>query len=132
MKVKDRMIRNVVTINANDSIKEALDLMRQKGFRRLPVVEKGVLVGMIVEHDAEIFLCRPGGYPETPVSWAMSSKYIFTIGPEDDIISAAKLMLDKKISSLPILEEEKIVGIITVTDMLQVVIDTCSSQNQLL
>lgn len=129
MKVKDRMIRDVVTINAEASIKEALTLMQKKGFRRLPVLEEGSLVGIIVEHDIEKLLCRPNGYPETPVSWVMSYKYVFTTSPEDDIAFAAKLMLDKKISSLPVLEEKKIVGIITIADMLQVVIDTCSTQN---
>lgn len=128
MKVKDKMVRNVVTVNADVSIKEALNLMRTKDCRRLPVLDnKGTLVGIVVEHDIEKVLCRPGGYPETPVSWAMSYKYVFIVNPEDDIVSAAKLMLDKKISSLPVLDEGKIVGIITSADMLQVVIDTYSS-----
>ncbi|WP_018087054.1 CBS domain-containing protein [Desulfurispora thermophila] len=127
MKVKDRMVRDVVTINANASIKEALTLMQKKGLRRLPVLENGRLVGVIVEHDIEKVLTRPGGYPETPVSWAMSYKYIFTAGPEDDIKTAARLMLDKKISCLPVVENGRLVGIITETDLLNAFIELCSA-----
>ena len=126
MKVQDKMTRNVVTVGPDNTLKEALNLMKE-GFNRLPVVENGNLVGIIVKNDVEKALHRPGYYPETPVSWVMTKKVI-TIRPQDDLILAATTFINYKISALPVLDGNNLVGIISDADILQAFIEVVQAK----
>jgi acetoin utilization protein AcuB len=117
VKVRDVMTTQVITVRARDTLKKALEIMIEHDFRRLPVVEDGVLAGMLVQHDIEKALRQPGIIPETPVEWVMSKNPLI-IGPDDDIILAALILRDYKISGLPVMDGEELVGIITDTDIL--------------
>jgi acetoin utilization protein AcuB len=128
MKVKDRMTRNVVTVRPDNSLKEALDLMKQRFINRLPVIDNGVLVGIIVKNDIEKALHRPGCYPETPVSWIMSQN-IITVHPDDDLVSAAAIFKNRKISALPVLDGNNLVGIITDTDVIKTFIEIMQTKS---
>jgi len=123
MKVKDYMTQNVFTANPKSTLKETLNIMNENGFRGMPVVdENGILVGIIVKHVIEKSLHRPGIIPETPVEWIMT-KELVTAKPDDDIIIAALKIIDKKIGGLPVVVENKLVGIITDSDIMQALIN---------
>lgn len=122
MKVKDIMIRDVITVDDRKPISLALALMHEKGIRRLPVLADNKLVGMIVQHDIEKALHRPGVIAETPVDWIMT-KHPQIIGPDDDLVTAARLLIDNKISGLPVMEGEHLVGIISEIDILSIMVD---------
>ncbi|MCR4400618.1 MAG: CBS domain-containing protein [Syntrophomonadaceae bacterium] len=127
MKVRDRMTSEVITVRARVSLQEALHIMREHNFRRLPVVESGRLVGMVVQHDIEKALRQPGMVPEAPVEWVMTRDPL-SIGPDDDIVLAALLLKDHKISGLPVMEDGRLVGIITDTDLLQAFIEVMQNR----
>lgn len=122
MKVKDVMTADVVSVSARCSLQEALEIMRDKGLRRLPVIEGDELVGIIVQHDIEKALRRPGTIYETPVEWVMTRPPLQVIGPEQDVVEAAQRMIDTKVSCLPVMENDRVVGIISETDILNLFI----------
>lgn len=122
LKVKDLMTRQVISINDRLSIEEALQKMHEHGIRRLPVTVDGKLVGMIVEHDIEKAMRRPGVIPQTPVDWIMTKKVI-TANAEEEITIAVQKLIKYKISGLPVVEGEQLIGIISEMDILKAFID---------
>lgn len=120
MKVKDLMTTELITVDSRKSIDYALRLMREYNIRRLPVVEGGRLLGMIVQHDIEIALRRPGVIPETPVDWVMT-KELWTTTPEADLAEAIGELITHKISALPVLDGSSLVGLISEIDVLRMV-----------
>lgn len=122
MKVKDIMIRDVITVDDRKPISFALALMHEKGIRRLPVLADEKLVGMIVQHDIEKAFNRPGVIAETPVDWIMT-KHPITITPEDDLVTAARILIRNKVSGLPVMEGDHLVGIVSEIDILKVLVE---------
>jgi len=120
MKVKDLMTTELITVDSRKSIDYALRLMREYNIRRLPVVEGGRLLGMIVQHDIEIALRRQEVIPETPVDWIMTKK-LWTTTPEADLTEAIDELITHKISALPVLEGSSLVGLISEIDVLRMV-----------
>ena len=96
--------------------------MHEHGIRRLPVTVDGKLVGMIVEHDIEKAMRRPGVIPQTPVDWIMTKKVI-TANAEEEITIAVQKLIKYKISGLPVVEGEQLIGIISEMDILKAFID---------
>lgn len=134
MRVKDRMSKDVVTISLDASISEAFRLMKEKNIRRLPVIEKGRLVGIITLSDlnkaapsqATSLSIFELNYllAKTKVKDVFSrDQELFTVGPEDYIEIAAKLMLAQQVSGLPVVADGKLVGIITETDLFRALVD---------
>lgn len=134
MKVKDRMSKNVVTIALDGSINEAFRLMKEKNIRRLPVMEKERLVGIITLSDlnkaapsqATSLSIFELNYllAKTRVKDIFSpEKELHTVGPDDYIEVAAKLMLAQQVSGLPVVDDGRLVGIITETDLFRAIID---------
>lgn len=125
--VREVMTTEVVTIGANDSIGAALERMRAGGFRRLPVIEDGRLVGIITDRDLRLatnspLVLREKWYSDfilesVKVKSCMTPDPV-TIAPEAPLVEAAALMRAKKYGGLPVVENEALVGIVTVTDLL--------------
>jgi len=118
VKVKDIMTARVISIESRKTIGDALELMVENGIRRLPVLAQGTLVGMIVQHDIEKALRSPGFVCETPVDWVMN-KDVVTVTPQTDLTEAIRLLLEHKISGMPVMENGIMVGIISETDILR-------------
>ncbi|MGE5403827.1 MAG: CBS domain-containing protein [Candidatus Saccharibacteria bacterium] len=122
MKVNEAMHAPVITVTPHNSLQETLEIMRDNNLRRLPVLEGNELVGIIVQHDIEKALRRPGTIYESPVDWVMTKTPIYTIEPGASIVEAARMMKDLKISAIPVVEAERLVGIISDTDILEIFI----------
>jgi acetoin utilization protein AcuB len=119
MLVGKRMTRNVATITPGDYLATARVKMEMGGFRRLPVVTEGKLVGIITDRD----LRQHTGYLErTKVNAAMTEKVV-TVAPQTTLEEATQLMLTHKIGGLPVVEKDQLVGIITASDILQTFLD---------
>ncbi len=127
MRIRDIMTPDPVTISPNHSIGAALARMRRGGFRRLPVVEKEKLVGIITDRDLRLamnspFIMREGWYDSylmehIEVRSCMTPDPI-TVDAEEDILSAVRLMRTQKIGGMPVIADGALVGIITETDLL--------------
>lgn len=132
MYVKNRMTSNPYTVSPDTTIAEALELMRHNGIRKLPVVKGGELVGIVTEREmlevspskATTLSVFEVNYllGKTKVSQAMT-KDLVTITPDSLLEEAALLMRDNNISTLPVLEGEKLCGIITETDIFNAFIE---------
>jgi acetoin utilization protein AcuB len=126
MYVKNKMTSNPYTISPDATIAEALELMRNNGIRKLPVIKGGELVGIVTEREmlevspskATTLSVFEVNYllGKTKVSQVMT-KDVVTITSDALLEEAALLMRDNNISALPVLEGEKLCGIITETDI---------------
>jgi acetoin utilization protein AcuB len=133
MQVKDRMTPNPVTLIEDASFQDALHLMKEKKIRRLPVVAKdGHLVGIVVQKD--LFSASPSSATSLSifeVHYLLSklkmknvmTKRVVTVGDDCPLEEAARIMVDYKIGCLPILKDDKLVGIITETDIFKTFVE---------
>lgn len=119
MLVSNRMTKDPVTVSGGDLLIQARLKMQKGGFRRLPVVSDGQLVGVITDRDMR----EHAGYLDrTKVTTAMSKKPT-TVTPATTVEAAAQLLLKQKIGGLPVVEKSHLVGIITTSDILQAFLD---------
>ena len=122
------MTRDPVTVSSTDSIRVAVDRMQEKKCRRLPVVDKGTLVGIVSDRDLRRatnspLVLRERWYDDfmldhIPVRACMTENPV-TVTPQTAIVVVAKLVLERKFGGLPVLEGDKLVGIVTETDLLK-------------
>lgn len=134
MKVKDRMTTEVKVVQLDTSLNEAFRIMKESNIRRLPVQDKGKLVGITTLSDlnqaapssATSLSVHELNYllAKTKIKDILPKKQtVFTVTPETYIETAAKIMRQNKISGLPVLEGDELVGIITETDVFDALID---------
>ena len=130
MKVRDLMSAEVATVLRNDQLLIADDLMRLGRIRHTPVLDEatGEVVGVLSQRD--LFrgaLARSLGYGEHAQQKVLGMLRVkdvmtndpLTIGPDAAIADAARLMLDRKLGCLPVVEGGKLVGILTESDFVR-------------
>jgi acetoin utilization protein AcuB len=127
MKVKDIMVKEVATLDVNDELSLANDIMRLGRIRHLPVVDGPRLVGIISERDLfRSSLAQALGYGTKATRDLMKTLRIkdvmvtpvITVSPETELKDAVELMINKKIGCLPVVEDDQLVGLVTETDIL--------------
>lgn len=122
MKIYTLMIPNPITITANAPIPEAIELMKINSIRHLPVVSEGnQLEGFLTLADLKQGLI-PSMLGDLTLQDLMIRKPI-TVGPDDEIETAAQLIYQHKIGGMPVVKNGKLVGIITASDILRAFID---------
>ncbi len=116
--VKDIMTKEVVTIDTNKSVFEAAALMTSKGLGCLVVVIKAYPVGIITERDIVRRIVAKRASPDVKVIDIMTKKLI-TIDPDTSLKEAARVMSTNKIRRLPVLKNNKLVGIVVASDFVR-------------
>lgn len=129
--IEQVMTCDPLTVSPDEPLRVAIDRMRERNCRRLPVVLAGKLVGIISDRDLRRatnspFVMQERWYNEflldkITVRACMSAEPA-TITPQTRITDAARLMRDRKIGGLPVVEGERLVGIVTETDLLNYLI----------
>lgn len=134
MLVRNRMTPNPVSITPSTTIAEALEIMRENQIRRLPVIDKGKLVGIVTDRD----LSEVSPSPATSLSifelnYLLSktrikdilprNMVVHTVAPDDLLEKAALLLREHQIGAVPVLEKDKLVGIITETNIFDAFIE---------
>jgi len=117
MHVKKRMVRKLITIPPQTNILNALKVMRDNSIRHLPVVDGGNLVGFVTEGDLRQASLL-SMVDKVSIEDVMIKNPV-TIAPDASIEEAAKLIYSHKIGGLPVVKGKKLVGIITIVDVLQ-------------
>jgi len=121
MELKDIMVKDVITVNPNATVKDATKLMNKHNIGCLIVVDKGKVVGIVTERDILRKIVEASKNPEkTKVSEIMSTK-LLVAAPNMDVVDAAKMMLQRKIKKLPIVTNKKLVGLVSLTDIARTV-----------
>jgi len=116
--VKDIMTKEVVTIETNKSVFEAAELMSSKGLGCVIVVIKAFPVGIITERDIVRRIVAKRASPDVRVTEVMT-KTLITVGPDTSLKIAARLMSTNKIRRLPVLKDNKLVGIVVSSDFVR-------------
>jgi acetoin utilization protein AcuB len=134
------MTANPVVVHPETSFQDALQLLRERKIRRLPVVDKrGDLVGIVVEKD--LLYASPSPVTSLNVYEAhyllsklaiqdVMTKRVITICDDCPLEEAARIMIDHKIGSLPIVQGKKVVGIITETDVFKVMVEALGGRTK--
>ena len=117
LRIVDVMIREVVTIDENVSVKEAVDIMNQFEIGSIIATRKGKAVGIITERDLLKRIIAEGkNAKKTMVKDIMSSPLI-VIAPNTSLEEAARLMFEKKIKKLLVIDQNRLVGLVSLTDI---------------
>lgn len=125
MRIRDVMTKNPITVDSETLVLDAQRMMKENNIRRLPVVDKGNLVGIVTQHD----LLQASPSPATSLSIhelnyllakmkvkEVMKKNPFTLTPDTPFEEALRIGQDKKIGSFPVMDKGKLVGIITESD----------------
>jgi len=131
MRVRDLMTKNPITVDSETLVLDAQKIMAENNIRRLPVVDKGKLVGIVTMHD--ILMASPS--PATSLSVyelnyllakmkvkEIMKKNPITVTPETTFEEALRIGQEKKVGSFPVMENGKLVGITTESDLVRFVI----------
>jgi acetoin utilization protein AcuB len=140
MLVRDYMTQDLVTIEPEARLSDALNMMRARNVHRLPVVEDNLLIGIVSEKD--LLYALPS--VDRPISWVEASAQaaalpvrqvmqhdVVTVGPDCPIELAAATMIDHKIGALPVVsppESRTLLGIITETDIFRLFVEMLGSR----
>ena len=133
MLVRERMSQEPVTITSDVSVTDALRLMRERKIRRLPVLDShGKLVGIVSDQD--LLYASPSPVSSLSV-WEMNyllarlkveevmTRKVITVTEDTPLEEAARIMADNKIGGLPVMRDDKLVGIVTETDLFKIFLE---------
>ncbi len=129
MKVSDRMTREVVTLEEEQSLREALTLQQLHKIRHIPVVADGRVVGILTDRDLKraspsllsgIDQKQYDELLETIRVGQIMTRNPHTVTPATPLKHVAEILIDRKFGALPVIENNLLVGIITEIDLLRV------------
>lgn len=120
--IKDIMVRDVKTVHPKMSARRAAEIMARNRIGSVVVIEKGKPAGILTEGDISRAVARGIDLSSCSVRELMSRNLV-TIGPEARVEEAAKLMAEAKVKKLPVVENGKLVGIVTQTDIVAITFD---------
>lgn len=142
MKIRELMSKDVVTIEDTATCHDAVVRMTRHRVRHLPVVtRRGALCGIVTDRDLRHYLFQPETFRQIgsvkvetllksiPVSRLMSAPVI-SVDADEALESACQRMLEDKLGSLPVMENGRLVGIVTETDLLRRIVgdDVCCTE----
>lgn len=112
----DKKSNTIFSVRSSDPVEKVLILMRDHRVRAIPVIDDGNLVGIVSQGDCAIKVLLPFNNPkQVPVSKIMTVNPL-TVSPSNSLEECMAIMIHKHIRHLPVLAEQKMVGIISVGD----------------
>lgn len=135
-KVERWMTKNPITIEKDATVVEAIYLMKEKNIRRLPVMDRGKIAGIVTEKMLLDFTPSKATsldtwevhyiLSKTPVTEAMNPKP-YKVTPDTDLIEAARILHDRKLNGVLVVNaRDELVGILTMTNALEALIAICT------
>ncbi len=128
-KVANVMTKDVITVNVNNSLKEANDTFSKNNIRHIPVVSGETLIGILSKTDilrisfGDTFGDEQTGSDEAIFDMLSINQVMkhspLTVSSENTVKEAAEILADKEFHALPVVDNDKLVGIITTTDIIK-------------
>lgn len=137
LRVRDLMSDEVLSLRPEEDLSTLYDLMESRHIRHIPVVdEDGTLLGLVTHRDLIRSALTGGG--DLPLSTQrellrsirvkeIMTRDVETVEPDDDILEAAEVMLENKFGCLPVIESDRIVGILTEADFVRYLAEDASA-----
>ena len=117
VKCREIMTANVTTATREMTLRDVARLLREGDMGSVPVIEGGRLVGIVTDRDIVVRAIAEGKGPDTPVAEAMTTE-IFSVRPDDFAFEAVRLMGDKQVRRIPVVEADgSLAGIISMADV---------------
>ncbi len=116
MHIRDVMTPNPRTVTPNDTIQSTARLMRDEDTGVIPVVENGRAIGMVTDRDIVVRALAEGSQPSRPIREVITNAVV-TARPDMSTREAAQLMSEHQIRRLPVVEGERLVGIVSLGDL---------------
>jgi acetoin utilization protein AcuB len=126
------MSMDPATVGPKDSLQKVMSLLRRRDIRSVPVVENGRLIGIVTDRDVrQVAPAYPlfrdedeiHRYTENLTVTAAMTADPMTIAPDAPLVEAAKVLETYRISSMPVVDDRRLVGMLTVTDVLRVFVE---------
>jgi len=114
--VKDIMTKSVIAVDSSVNVNEAAKMMEDAKVGAVIVMENNTPIGIVTDRDFAVKIVAHAYQITTPVKQIMTSPLIAT-SPDETILMAADLMHTRNIRKLPVIDNDKVVGIITATDL---------------
>ncbi|MBI4164183.1 MAG: CBS domain-containing protein [Acidobacteria bacterium] len=137
MLVRDFMTTDVTTLQDTDSLLDARMVFVRSSFRHIPVLHGRQIVGIVTEHDIRQHSpsLLTGVVQEeynrvletTPITRAMTKEPV-SVTPEQPVFEAAQLLYSRRFGCLPVVEDGELVGIVTTSDMLRLLVQIIHSR----
>ncbi len=117
MKIKEIMTKDVKTVSEDCTVKEVAEHMKSLNVGSVPVCDKSnKLVGMVTDRDMVIRGLTSSGEQNTPINQVMSTNPV-SISPDTGVHEAARVMAKNQIRRLPVVENNEVVGIVSIGDL---------------
>jgi CBS domain-containing protein len=121
------MVWPVATVPGEATLLEVAESLAADGIGAIGVVENGHLAGVVSERDVVIHLAQ-GANPEHVTAADVMTTDLVTAHPHDPILDTARRMVEAQIRHLPVIEEDKIAGFVSMRDIFEVLIDVASHE----
>lgn len=116
--------KNVYSILSTNTVFEALTVMSEKNIGAILIIEEGKLKGILSERDyARKIVLKSKSSKDSLVQEIMVTD-VFTVGPNDKIEYCMELMTEKKVRHLPVVENDTVIGLISISDVVKAIIDS--------
>jgi CBS domain-containing protein len=128
MQVREIMSKDIEVVDRNDNLRTVEERMATKQLRHLPVLEQGEVVGIVTQRDLfKAAMSSAMGYGEKAQQAYLQSVRVkeimvypvVTVAPDTSVAAAADMLMNKGIGCLPVVEDQRLIGIVTKTDLLR-------------
>jgi CBS domain-containing protein len=130
MPIADVMPLRLVSVQPGESVQVAIARMLEEGIGAVAVVEEGRLAGIFTERDVLRLAGEGAAFPDVNVGDVMTRSLV-TIGPDDDVLAVARLMGERRIRHLPVVQEGQIFGVVGIRDVVRVLLERAYERQDL-
>jgi len=119
MKVRDAMARIVHRARKTDKVGDIASTMKQEDIGFMPVVDGEVLIGVITDRDIVLSCIAEGHDPRGETAEHLMNREVTTIGPDEELEDAGRMMEREEIRRLPVVENARLVGVLSHGNLVQ-------------
>jgi CBS domain-containing protein len=117
MKIREVMTKNVAFANPNSSITEVAQLMQKHNVGSIPVCNNEQVVGIVTDRDIIVRNIAHGDNPQNSIAQDVMTSNVKTVSPETEVSEASRLMSAEQIRRVPVVDNNKLVGIVAIGDV---------------